>query len=380
MMKKQNNPLVLSVLATLASAIALIYTLIVYHQFIFAVLGVSVIFLIAAYILTTQLIHLSINQNKAINGQIKDLADGVASQLEAMGTTQAELSKATFLYTKKAAQSVTTLESQNAKNHERLSNSLNSIANIQNKAVKVMVKYDQSNTVKLISSIKDMRNQLNETMIHGFDQIQPNNTDILKTLEDIVAYLKEQPDGINESMSLQLNNLAHELQSISNSIQHLQAPAAPVVMPVHHATEQQAIPEPINDSLPTEAVVETVEETNDTLMEESPVSSELTEDIPTEDIPTDDTVTSEPEETLTEETTTTVDTPVMSDEKLSPDQIAALFAANEPATNPSSEEDTFTPTFTVVEQEEEETAAIPAADENKQLSPEEIASLVSSLV
>ena len=375
MMKKQNNPLVLSVLATLASAIALIYTLIVYHQFIFAVLGVSVIFLIAAYILTTQLIHLSINQNKAINGQIKDLADGVASQLEAMGTTQAELSKATFLYTKKAAQSVTTLESQNAKNHERLSNSLNSIANIQNKAVKVMVKYDQSNTVKLISSIKDMRNQLNETMIHGFDQIQPNNTDILKTLEDIVAYLKEQPDGINESMSLQLNNLAHELQSISNSIQHLQAPAAPVVMPVHHATEQQAIPEPINDSLPTEAVVETVEETNDTLMEESPVSSE-----PTEDIPTDDTVTSEPEETLTEETATTVDTPVMSDEKLSPDQIAALFAANEPATNPSSEEESFTPTFTVVEQEEEETAAIPAADENKQLSPEEIASLVSSLV
>ena len=375
MMKKQNNPLVLSVLATLASAIALIYTLIVYHQFIFAVLGVSVIFLIAAYILTTQLIHLSINQNKAINGQIKDLADGVASQLEAMGTTQAELSKATFLYTKKAAQSVTTLESQNAKNHERLSNSLNSIANIQNKAVKVMVKYDQSNTVKLISSIKDMRNQLNETMIHGFDQIQPNNTDILKTLEDIVAYLKEQPDGINESMSLQLNNLAHELQSISNSIQHLQAPAAPVVMPVQYATEQQAISEPIadeaNDSLPTEAV----EETNDTLMEESPVSSESTEDIPT-----DDTVTSEPEETLTEETTTTVDTPVMSDEKLSPDQIAALFAANEPATNPSSEEDTFTPTFTVVEQEEEETAAIPAADENKQLSPEEIASLVSSLV
>ena len=51
-MNKQENKLALSVLTTLISGIALIYTLIIYHNIIFAVMGMSMIFLICAYVLT----------------------------------------------------------------------------------------------------------------------------------------------------------------------------------------------------------------------------------------------------------------------------------------------------------------------------------------
>ncbi len=327
-MNKQNNRLALSVLAALATGIALIYTLIMYHDIIFAVAGMSILFLITAFILTQNLIAFSTMKSKSMNVHIKDCIDDISTQLEAINGCQSQIGKATYLYTKQTAQVITRLEDNYAESQMTLYKNLSSLSNLQNKATKLIIKYDQSNTTKLISTIKDLRNQLSETLIQGFDQIQPNSAEIISVLEDIVTYLKSQPDGINETMGLQLNNIAHELQNVS-----------------------------VQNDITNQAAVE-LSEPEDISIPEN--------DSPSVTPPTDKTP----------------------NDMLSPDEIAALFAATEPAPD-KEKESSFTPTFTVVgksEPEEERssethiTSDVNTLDENpdKQLSPDEIAALFAA--
>ncbi len=328
-MNKQNNRLALSVLAALATGIALIYTLIMYHDIIFAVAGMSVLFLITAFILTQNLIAFSTMKSKSMNVHIKDCINDISTQLEAINSSQSQIGKATYLYTKQTAQVITRLEDNYAESQMTLYNNLSSLSNLQNKATKLIIKYDQSNTTKLISTIKDLRNQLSETLIQGFDQIQPSSAEIISVLEDIVTYLKSQPAGINETTGLQLSNIAHELQNVSNNI----------------------TPPNFDTSIPSD-------EPEDTAMPENDSSSA---------------------------TPTTDKNP---NDMLSPDEIAALFAVAEPTLD-KEKEASFTPTFTVVgksEPEEERssktdiTTDINTLDENpdKQLSPDEIAALFAA--
>ncbi|MBE5943119.1 MAG: hypothetical protein E7264_11370 [Lachnospiraceae bacterium] len=339
-MNKQENKLALSVLTTLISGIALIYTLITYHHIIFAVMGMSLIFLICAYILTQNIIAFSLAKTKASNNQIKEYMQSIIEQIDAMNGTQSQLGKATYLYTKQAAQTVATLENNYLESQEALYKNLSSLSNAQNKATKLMIKYDQNNTTKLISTIKELRNQLSDTMIQGFDQIQPNNAEVITTLEDIVNYLKTQPSGSDQTLNIQLNNVAHELQNISNNMQHFQ-----MTMPGTASVPQPSIP-----------ITETAPVTEPTPTMHADISS----------TPNDN-----------------------SSESLTNDDIAALFAATEPAPMPENtmvqQEETFTPTFTVIGKSDTyENEIDPLAntggneDPNKQLSADEIAALFAA--
>ena len=339
-MNKQENKLALSVLTTLISGIALIYTLITYHHIIFAVMGMSLIFLICAYILTQNIIAFSLAKTKASNNQIKEYMQSIIEQIDAMNGTQSQLGKATYLYTKQAAQTVATLENNYLESQEALYKNLSSLSNAQNKATKLMIKYDQNNTTKLISTIKELRNQLSDTMIQGFDQIQPNNAEVITTLEDIVNYLKTQPSGSDQTLNIQLNNVAHELQNISNNMQHFQ-----MTMPGTASVPQPSTP-----------ITETAPVTEPTPTMHADISSTLNDN---------------------------------SSESLTNDDIAALFAATEPAPMPENtmvqQEETFTPTFTVIGKSDTyENEIEPLAntggneDPNKQLSADEIAALFAA--
>ncbi len=338
-MNKQENKLALSVLTTLISGIALIYTLITYHHIIFAVMGMSLIFLICAYILTQNIIAFSLAKTKASNNQIKEYMQSILEQIEAMNGTQSQLGKATYLYTKQAAQTVATLENNYLESQEALYKNLSSLSNAQNKATKLMIKYDQNNTTKLISTIKELRNQLSDTMIQGFDQIQPNNAEVINTLEDIVNYLKSQPTGSDQTLNIQLNNVAHELQNISNNMQHFQMP------------------------MPNTA---SIVQSNTMVTETAPVTE----------------ATSMPDASTTMMNSS-------NEGLLTNDDIAALFASMEPEPmheNPTpQQEETFTPTFTVVGKSdnyvnESESASNTGMNEdpNKQLSADEIAALFAA--
>ena len=349
-----------------------------------------------------------------MNNQLKDYINDISEQLEAMNGTQAQLGKATFLYTKQAAQAVATLENNYIESQEALYRNLSSLSNAQNKATKLMIKYDQSNTTKVISTIKELRNQLSDTMIQGFDQIQPNNAEVIAALEDIVDYLKSQPVGPDQTLSLQLNNVAHELQNISSNIQHFQMPVQNIVQaaPVQsseaqtasaQASEMPAAPAPSISNQPA-TLVDTTEATDDLLTNSdiaalfdevnANIQAEVTEQATLSDIVS---------EVIAEETN-----PVQPDlpgtisedpnKQLSADEIAALFAAAEPTPKKevapvieeAPKEEPFTPTFTVVgksdeyiEEHKNEKSSVTTIgdlndDPNKQLSADEIAALFAA--
>lgn len=392
-MNKQNNKLALSVLAALTTGIALIYTLILYHDIIFAVAGMSVLFLITAFILTQNLITFSTMKSKSTNVHIKECIDDISTQLEAINSSQSQIGKAIYLYTKQTAEVSTRLEDNYAESQMTLYKNLSSLSNLQNKATKLIIKYDQNNTTKLISTIKDLRNQLSETLIQGFDQIQPNNTEIISVLEDIVAYLKSQPDGINETMGLQLNNIAHELQNVSSSIKQVQIP-----MPEPQVLEEPILSPNIDVDIPADDPEEPIispsidadipaDEPEELISPSASMQTETTNDtldqITAELLETEDTAGLEND-------TQSVSLPPDKNpnDMLSPDEIAALFAATEP-TPDKKEEASFTPTFTVIGKSEPEEEIsfetniptdINTLDENpnKQLSPDEIAALFAA--
>ena len=412
-MNKQDNKLALSVVAVLISGIALIYTLIMYHNIIFAVVGISLLFLITAYMLTQNIIAFISMRNKSMNVQIKNMVDDLSSQLESMSSSQAQIGKATYLYTKQAAQTVTALKDNYTEGQKTLCQNISSLSDTQNKATKLMIKYDRNNTMKLIATVKEIRNQLSETMVQGFDQIQPNNDEVVAALQTIVDYLKSQPNSMDQTMGVQLNNVAHELQNISNSIQsvHLsasntiQTPSVNPAMPVQ-TTDMQ--PEQIVDTpseqtadMQPEQLVDTpLEQTAD--MQSEQIVDTIDEEPATETIPEEEPFTptftlvgkstekepalneeelSEPEP-ISKETTAAQSanvTPVSEDpnKQLSPGEIAALFAAAEPAPKKEEKAD--------AEPVSEETAATESVnvtsvseDPNKQLSPDEIAALFAA--
>ncbi len=436
-MNKPENKLAFSVLATLTTGIALIYTFIMFHRILFAVVGVSILFLITAYILVQNIVAYITMRNKSMNVQIKNYIDDISQQLETMNGAQSKLGKATYLYTRQAAEKVSTLENNYAESQAALYKNLSTITNTQNKATKLMIKYDLNNTTKLISTIKDMRNHLSETMVQGFDQIQPNNDDVVAVLNDIVSYLKSQPQQLNQGLSIQLNNVAHELQNISTSIQQVQIPAGtPQVQtmadPAYADTEQakdiptdNMILEDIAEDIPEAAVSEDISTidtlaTAETASTEKPVIESIPEEPVAESIPEEPVAESIPEEPVAESIleepvaesipeeaiTNTTESPdnlgiegKSSNDMLSADEIAALFAAadpapkkEEPVTEETADAEPFTPTFTVVgksteaKKETEEptdnvtpiTSTEPADDPNRQLSADEIAALFAA--
>ena len=427
-MNKPENKLAFSVLATLTTGIALIYTFIMFHRILFAVIGVSILFLITAYILVQNIVAFITMRNKSMNVQIKNYIDDISQQLETMNGAQSKLGKATYLYTRRAAEKVSTLENNYAESQAALYKNLSTITNTQNKATKLMIKYDLNNTTKLISTIKDMRNHLSETMVQGFDQIQPNNDDVVAVLNDIVSYLKSQPQQLNQGLSIQLNNVAHELQNISTSIQQVQIPAGtPQVQtmadPAYADTEQakdiptdNMIPEDIAEDIPEAAVSEDISTidtlaTAETASTEKPVIESIPEEPVAESIPEEPVAESIPEEPVAESVpeeavTNTTESPdnlgiegKSSNDMLSADELAALFAAadpapkkEEPVTEETADAEPFTPTFTVVgksteaKEETEEptdnvtpiTSTEPADDPSRQLSADEIAALFAA--
>lgn len=460
-MNKPENKLAFSVLATLTTGIALIYTFIMFHRILFAVVGVSILFLITAYILVQNIVAYITMRNKSMNVQIKNYIDDISQQIETMNGAQSKLGKATYLYTRQAAEKVSTLENNYAESQAALYKNLSTITNTQNKATKLMIKYDLNNTTKLISTIKDMRNHLSETMVQGFDQIQPNNDDVVAVLNDIVSYLKSQPQQMNQGLSIQLNNVAHELQNISTSIQQVQVPANTVptqasvnptnysapsytatdivnteTIPTESTFDQEPVPEATNviteeavmpETIMTEeaapiqetASTDITENVTDTIPSVDTIEETITPDISATDIPATEN-TSEasantiPDDTVAEPTEAAVaenpadDIPTSdnmsgiagksSNDMLSADEIAALFAAadptpkkEEPVTEEAEEQEPFTPTFTVVgkstdpvEEAEEPTNAatigdvLASDDSNRQLSADEIAALFAA--
>lgn len=374
-MNKQDNKLALSVLAALIAGMALVYTLIMYRSILFAVAGTSVLFLITAFILTKNLIAFSSMKSKSINVHIKNGIDDISTQLEMMNSAQSRIGKANYIRAKQTAEILAQLENNYAESQMALYKNLSSLSNLQSKATRLMIKYDQNNTTQLVSTIKDMRNQLNETMIQGFDQIQaPNNTEIISILEDITAYLKSQPEGMDQELSMHLGNIAQELQNISNDVRQIEIPAPTIMQTIPVSSTEQDKSKASNEKFAEDIINTSLSEeiaTNSIPAEELP--DIITEEADVSDTPTDTILNKDP------------------NSMLSMDEIAALVAANTSEPEPKIKKGTFT----VVDKTNSDTVKEPSAvsstadntqisgnnsdnDQNKSLSADEIAALFNA--
>ena len=334
MIKQNDNKLAISVVATLTAGIALIYILVAYPQLIFAVAGVSAIFLICAYILTQNIIGFINMKNKSLNVQIKNGMDDLSSQIEGMSSAQAQLGKATYLYTRQTAENVATLRGNYTDSQAALHKNLSVLANAQNKSTKLLIKYDQSNTTKLISTLKDIKNHLSDTFSQGFEQIpQADNADVVNMLESIVEYLKTQPENMDQALSMQINNVAHELQNISINISKMQSVPMQPYMPVQQMTMQpvyQEMPQmqPAQPAPAAPAVEQPVVETSTTPTVEAAT--------PVAETPT--TPTAETTAPVAEASTTpTVETAVSAVEASTTPTIEAATPVAETSTTPAVE-------------------------------------------
>ena len=425
MNKINDNKLAISVVATLTAGIALIYVLIAYPRLIFAVFGTSVIFLICAYILTQNIVAFINIKNKSLNVQIKSGMDDISSQIEGMSSAQAQLGKATYLYTRQTAENVATLRGNYTDSQEVLHKNLSVLANAQNKSTKLLIKYDQNNTTKLISTLKDIKNHLNETVSQGFEQMpQANNDDVVAMLQSIVDYLKSQPANMDQSLSMQINNVAHELQNISMSIAKVQSVPMQPVMPMQQMNMPpvyQAAPAPqttagvndtvetpvtaeISETAATPAVMETPEPADAQTEVETPEPANIQAEVePPEpvdaqaevEIPEPMNIQAEAE--IPEPVDTQAETEAETNE-LPPEDIPEELSTGDVDAMPNETAE-FTPTFTVVGKSDEEVnedssepeaepepapapepvEVAPVSDDpNKQLSPDEIAALFAA--
>ena len=374
-MNKQDNKLALSVLAALIAGMALIYTLIMYRSILFAVAGTSVLFLITAFILTKNLIAYSSMKNKSINVHIKNGIDDISAQLEMMNSAQSRIGKANYIRAKQTAEILAQLENNYAESQMALYKNLSSLSNLQSKATRLMIKYDQNNTTQLVSTIKDMRNQLNETMIQGFDHMQaPNNTEIISILEDITAYLKSQPEGMDQELGVHLGNIAKELQNISNDVRHIEIPAPTIMQAIPVSSTEQGKSKASNEKFAEDII-------NTSLSEEIATNS-----IPAEELP--DIITEE-----ADVSDTPMDTILNKDPNsmLLMDEITALATANTSEPEPEIKKEAFT----AVDKTSPDTVKKPSAasstadstrisgnnsdnDQNKSLSADEIAALFNA--
>lgn len=339
-MNKHNYRIGLTTATVLISGLSLIYTFIMFPHHTYVIAGISLIFIITTTILIQNILSYTAENNRRTLLEIKEYIDRTSVQKNDTEAFQSQLKKATFLYTKQIAKTLSVLENNYTESQEALYKNLSAIYSAQNKSTKLMIKYDQSNTTKVISTLKEVRNQLNDTISHGFDQMNPDSTEVVTLLEDIVTYFKEQPQSMDSSLNLQLNHIIQELQSISDNFQMVQAPISSFSEP---STEEVSVAFPEDTDTPFE--------TASTYEDEAFV-------------PTFTVVGKE--DSIPEEESATVSD---SNKTLSDDEIAALFAQADPA--PKKPEKTDKPEDTPITDNQIATEENP----DKQLSPEEIAAL-----
>ncbi len=390
-MNKQNDSkLAISVVATLSAGIALIYVLIAFSNLVFAVAGVSVIFLICSYILTQNILSFINMKNKSLNVQIKNGMDDLSNQIEGMSSAQTQISKATYLYTRQAAENVATLRGNYAESQEVLHKNLSVLANAQNKSTKLLIKYDQNNTTKLISTLKEIKNNLNETLSSGFDQVkQPNNADVVAMLESIVEYLNSQPANMDQSLSSQINNVARELQNISINIAKVQSVPMPQVMPMQPvmpaAPVYQEMPQPVAAPVTSPAAevpeaVASIAEPQETeaQVEETPIAETPIEETPAVETPIAEAPIEETPAVETPIAEAPIEEAPVEEQVMTAEPLEAEMPVEETSAQESIEEPEVTEPVAETPAQEPVKVEPVSDDPNKQLSPDEIAALFAS--
>lgn len=343
------------------AVLAWIYCILEYRNEAVYVAGISLILVISLYALLNAAVSLHIEKENKLHNYISEVINNSIAQLrEHDDDSEVErLSKAMYVQLRKTntilsqmAEANTSQAAQNLEDHDRLTREMTSlITDSINKSVKILIKYNQTDNNNMVSALSDLSAGLAD-ISREIDQLKTSIADIKLEIPDLqqmpVMMSSDTAETYTKTDDIKNDDIKDdEFESNSVSIKD-------------DAFESNNVSVNEDDSMPD----------LDSFFNEFGGSETKSQDAPSE--PTADPI-ADPNRPLT------------------PDEIAALFAASSEDTNTDTVESKDN-MEDIAEKDADDTDAIAdvipfpskdtetetADDPNRQLSPDEIAALFAS--
>ncbi len=397
-MKNKQNAWIAPGLLVIVALVATVYCLLEYRSYVVAV-GLSTLFLLgAAFWLFLTISRMQKTETGSAAEQKEQMQyEGLKLQGEEMVRLMNTVGKGTYVYTKRSAESLERILMETVRAQKSNDELLDMLIRSQTKTAKFQVKYGQEDTTRIVGALTDHCAQINANLESCVREIKGqqaalanvgNSSEEDRRVADSIRSLSEELSRINGSilaLQMQINsqpqifNGAQFVSPVQPMMQTM--PAEPVAPTMHTEAEMDAAlqaamaeePAVIEKDELVQPVMETVEEAvAEPVVEEVPVA-EPVEEAPkpiVEEVPepaVEEAPAPEPAPAPTLEVSGDPNKP------MSPDEIAAMFAAAEGAAEPGPEP--------VVE---EAPAPAPAptlevsGDPNKPMSPDEIAAMFAA--
>lgn len=344
-MKKTSKSWIAAGLLTIVATITTIYCLLEYRNSVLIV-GISSLFLLAsAFWLFLSLSKLEkTTPTPSVGEEQRERMnyEGMKLQGEELIRLMNTLGKGTYVYSKRSSEHLEQLLNQTLQSQQANEALIQTLIQEQTKTAKFQVKYNQDDTSKLISALSDNCKQINRNLETCIDAISKPDTNTASS----------------QMVTASLSDLSKELARINSSIQALQIQLT--------ASVQQSVMHPVSESKPVT-----------TLAEETPVVEPPVAETPITEIPATEAQAElpSPEENA----------------MFSQDDIDSLLAnitgsaesetesasVSESEPEPIAEQEVLTPEEATPPSND--VSSILSDDPNKQLSPDEIAALFAAL-
>ncbi len=348
---------------------------------------VSLALVISVYALLLALMDLHSAKEEDMR---KYIDNAVSSLLSKEDDITVKLSKASFVQVRNISEVITRMEDSNAVSSERLeriikrttSSSKQNTTESINKALKFLLKYNDSNTNKLVASVNTLTSDL-ETLTSLVDRCSEDEraafAEAISALSDDVMQVQNRIASMSSKISgLSVDTVSNaskdSLEIFEENVDTESLPEYEDLMEAADELEEDL--EFASDDEITDADEVSVEEAIEAAAKADVIPFPSSD----ENAETDVAFSEIPEApSPAPETSEAVD----SNKQLSPDEIAALFAQATPASEPepisSDEPDISLDDIIDDKAEESSPAPVVSDDSNKQLSPEEIAALFASI-
>lgn len=383
-MKKKRISWIPAGLFTIITTIATIYCLLQYRESVLIIGIASLLLLFSAFWLFTCITRISLEKERAANDVGKEQRErmnyeGMKLQGEELIRLVNNFGKGIYVYNKRTSECMQALFDHTIQTQQANEQLVSLLMQNQTKTAKFQVKYGQQDTSRLLASMKDNYEKLNQNLEKSIAALQAEEPSSEGTDPAILNYLNE--------LSGKLAEINASVQSLQTQLDEISEKAAtPVVI-----TAPQ--PEAVNVAPSAETadpVLDTIEELLEQVTSDAPVAeaaepvAEVPEPAVVEELAVN--VAEAPEPVVAESPAANVaETP---EPVVAEAPVANVAETPEPVATPVEE-----PAPVVEPVVEAATAAAPVVEEapakpampdlssdpNKQLSPDEIAALFAAL-
>ncbi len=360
-MKKTSKSWIAAGLLTIVATITTIYCLLEYRNSVLIV-GISSLFLLAsAFWLFLSLSKLEkTTPTPSVGEEQRERMnyEGMKLQGEELIRLMNTLGKGTYVYSKRSSEHLEQLLNQTLQSQQANEALIQTLIQEQTKTAKFQVKYNQEDTAKLISALSDNCKQINRNLETCIDAISKPDTNTASS----------------QMVTASLSDLSKELARINSSIQALQIQLT--------ASVQQSVMHPVSESKPVTALAEETP-VAEPQVDETPSAETPATEPQVDETPIAETLATEPQVELPSPEENAMFNQDDIDSLLanmtgSAESEAESVPVSEPDPEPIAEQEVLTPEEPTPTPSND-VSSILSDDPNKQLSPDEIAALFAAL-